>query len=294
LIAWWRSVPDPRDPGVVAADAARVAALALAEDGDRDVTSDVTIAEGQSGVAVVEVRAPLVAAGLAYADAVVAACGLEPVRWAARDGDLLRGDTILGTIDGPLRSLLRAERPLLNLLQRACGIASMTRQYADAVAGTPCRVLHTRKTTPGLRTFEVHAVLAGGGSLHRLDLAHTVMVKDNHWQGLRAGGRALAEALREAAAQGVTGLQVEVESLAQLDEAVAAGATRLLIDNQTPETVREWAARARHARSSIEIEATGGITLATIRAYAEAGADFVSTGALTHSVVGADLGLEIR
>jgi nicotinate-nucleotide pyrophosphorylase (carboxylating) len=294
LIAWWPSVRDPREAAVIATDAARVAALALAEDGVRDVTSEVTIAAGQGGVAVIEVRAPLVVAGVPYADAVVAACELPPVAWAARDGDALEGGTILGTVEGPLRALLRAERPLLNLLQRACGIATMTRQYADAVAGTACRVLHTRKTTPGLRTFEVAAVLAGGGALHRLDLEHTVMVKDNHWQGLRAGGRALRDALAEAAAQGRTGLQVEVESVDQLDEAVAAGATRLLIDNQTPGTVREWATRARQARPGLEIEATGGITLATIRAYAEAGADFVSTGALTHSVRSADLGLEIR
>jgi nicotinate-nucleotide pyrophosphorylase (carboxylating) len=287
-------VRDPRDPAAVAEDAARVAALALAEDGDGDVTSRVTIAEGQQGEARIEVRAPLVVAGLRYADAVVRACGLDAVAWQAVDGDRCAGDTILGTIRGPLRAILRAERPLLNLLQRSCGIATMTRRYVDAVEGTACRVLHTRKTTPGLRTFEVHAVLAGGGALHRIDLAQTVMVKDNHWQGLRASGRALRDALREAAAGGVLGLQVEVESVEQLDEAVAAGATRLLIDNQTPETVREWAARARAARPGIEIEATGGITLATIRAYAEAGADFVSTGALTHSVAAADLGLEIR
>ena len=284
---------DPRAPGVVAADAARVAALALAEDGILDVTSGVTIAEGQHGVGMIEGRAPLVVAGQAYADAVVAACGLDPVTWSVADGDHLGTPTVLGTIRGPLRAILRAERPLLNLLQRACGIATMTRQYVDAVAGTGCRVLHTRKTTPGLRTFEVAAVLSGGGALHRTDLATTLMVKDNHWQALRASGRTLADALAEAAAGGVTGLQVEVESIEQLDEAVGAGATRLLIDNQTPETVASWAARARAVRPALEIEATGGITLATIRAYALAGADFVSTGALTHSVAAADLGLEI-
>lgn len=285
---------DPRDPAAVAADAERLAALTLAEDGTDDVTSRVTIAEAQRGEAVIEVRASLVVAGLTYADAVVQACGLDAVTWQAAEGDMRAGGTLLGTMHGPLRAILRAERPLLNLLQRSCGIATMTRRYVDAVAGTACRVLHTRKTTPGLRTFEVHAVLAGGGALHRIDLEHTVMVKDNHWQGLRASGRTLREALAEAAAGGVHGLQVEVETVAQLDEAVAAGATRLLIDNQTPETVREWVIRARAGNPAIEIEATGGITLATIRAYAEAAADYVSTGALTHSVVAADLGLEIR
>lgn len=276
------------------ADATHLAARALAEDGADDVTSRVTVAASQRGVGMIEARAPLVVAGCLYADAVVAACGLEPIRWDAADGDQVTSPRVIGTLHGPLRAILRAERPLLNLMQRACGIATMTRQYVDAVAGTDCRVLHTRKTTPGLRTFEVHAVLAGGGALHRLDLATTVMVKDNHWQALRASGRTLAEALADAVADGVTGLQVEVEAVEQVDEAVAAGATRLLIDNQTPETVRAWAARARTARPTIEIEATGGITLATIRSYALAGADFVSTGALTHSVAAADLGLEIR
>lgn len=285
---------DLLDPLAVAADAARLAALTLAEDGTDDVTSRVTIAVGQKGEALIEVRAPLVVAGLAYADAVVEACGLDAVAWQASDGDMRAGDTLLGTMRGPLRAILRAERPLLNLLQRSCGIATMTRRYVDAVEGTRCRVLHTRKTTPGLRIFEVHAVLAGGGALHRIDLAQTVMVKDNHWQGLRASGRTLRDALADAAATGVQGLQVEVEAVAQLDEAVAAGATRLLIDNQTPDTVREWVIRARAGTPGIEIEATGGITLATIRAYAEAGADYVSTGALTHSVIAADLGLEIR
>jgi nicotinate-nucleotide pyrophosphorylase (carboxylating) len=287
-------VADPRDPTLVAVDAARVAELALAEDGVDDVTSRVTVAATQLGVGLIEARAPLVVAGRVYADAVVAACGLAPIHWDAADGDEVTTPRVIGTLRGPLRAILRAERPLLNLLQRACGIATMTRQHVRAVAGTECRVLHTRKTTPGLRTFEVAAVLAGGGALHRFDLATTVMVKDNHWQALRASGRTLAAALADAVAGGVTGLQVEVEAVEQVDEAVAAGATRLLIDNQTPETVRAWATRARAARPTIEIEATGGITLATIRAYADAGADYVSTGALTHSVVAADLGVEIR
>ena len=242
----------------------------------------------------IEVRAPLVMAGRAYADAVARAVGLEAVAWRADDGDQMARNTILCTLQGSLRALLRAERPLLNLLQRACGIATMTREYVDALAGTRCRVLHTRKTAPGLRMFEVLAMLAGGGALHRVDLAHAVMVKDNHWRGMRASGRTLREALASAAAGGIGELQVEVESLAQLDEAIAAGATRLLIDNQTPATVGDWMARARAARPDIEIEATGGITRATVRSYADAGVDFVSIGALTHSVRSVDLGMAVR
>ena len=119
------------------------------------------------------------------------------------------------------------------------------------------------------------------------------MVKDNHWQALHLGGNDLAAALAEARAKGIVSLQVEVESVEQLEQACAAGATRLLVDNQPPETVRSWGTRARELRPGIEIEATGGITLANVRRYAEAGADFVSIGALTHSVMAADLGLEV-
>ena len=201
--------------------------------------------------------------------------------------------TVAGVVHGPLGRILRAERPMLNLLQRASGIATATRAYVDAVAGTGCRILHTRKTAPGLRVLDVAAVLAGGGTRHRFDLAHEVMVKDNHWQALRREGNTLAAALADGRRRGVASLQVEVETEAQLEEACAAGATRLLVDNQPPATVRAWARRARELVPGIEIEATGGITLANVREYAEAGVDFVSVGALTHSVMAADIGLEI-
>ncbi|MES2306792.1 MAG: carboxylating nicotinate-nucleotide diphosphorylase [Gemmatimonadota bacterium] len=281
-------------PDLIAADALRVARVALAEDGDRDITSEVTVAAEQTGHAEIEARESCILAGRVYADAVAAMCGLPAPGWLFTDGADVAAGRVIGTIDGGLRGILRAERSVLNLLQRATGIATMTRRYVEAVAGTGCRVLHTRKTTPGLRIFEVHAVLLGGGALHRLDLASTLMVKDNHWQSLARNGCRLADALAEARSRGVVSLQVEVESLAQLDEACAAGATRLLIDNQTPATVAEWADRARAHAPGIEIEATGGITLTTIRSFAEAGANFVSTGALTHSVRSIDLGVEVR
>jgi nicotinate-nucleotide pyrophosphorylase (carboxylating) len=281
-------------PEAIAADAARMAVLALAEDGTRDITSEVTIAADAHGVAQLEAREAVVMSGSAWADAVVAACGLPAITWSARDGERVAANTVVGELHGELRALLRAERPLLNLLQRACGVATMTYQYADALAGTSCRILHTRKTTPGLRLMEIAAVVAGGGELHRLDLAHAVMVKDNHWQGLAAAGRPLADALDAARGAGVNALYVEVESEAQLREACAAGATRLLIDNQSVETVAAWTTLARSLALGIEIEATGGITLNTLRQYAEAGVDYISTGALTHSVRAADLGLEVR
>jgi nicotinate-nucleotide pyrophosphorylase (carboxylating) len=200
---------------------------------------------------------------------------------------------VLGEVRGGFNGVLRAERPLLNLLQRATGIATRTRRYVEALAGTGCRLLHTRKTAPGLRLFDVAAVVAGGGGVHRLDLAHTVMVKDNHWAALHGSRRPLAEALREARSLGARSCQVEVESEAAVREACAAPADRLLIDNQPPATVRSWGALARSLRPGIAIEATGGVTLDNVREYALAGADFVSVGELTHSVRAADLALEL-
>ncbi|NOT07988.1 MAG: carboxylating nicotinate-nucleotide diphosphorylase [Gemmatimonadales bacterium] len=277
----------------LAADARRVAQTALLEDGDRDLTTQVTFASAGTAVAtgVLECRERVVVAGVRYADA-VAGLAQATITWKVEEGQAVdRGP--LGEIRGSLAAVLRAERPLLNLLQRATGIATLTRRYVDALAGTLCRVLHTRKTTPGLRLFDVAAVVAGGGSVHRLDLAHTVMVKDNHWAALQATGRSLAEALDDARALGVVSCQVEVESEAALREACAAGANRLLIDNQNPSTVQAWGTLARSLRPGITIEATGGVTLENARLFAEAGADFVSVGELTHSVRAANIALEL-
>jgi nicotinate-nucleotide pyrophosphorylase (carboxylating) len=276
----------------VTSDAERIAAVALAEDGATDVTTALTVPIGLAGEGRLEYRSGGVMAGAAFADAVARACDCR-IEWRAPDGRTVAAGAVVGLVHGPLGRILRAERPLLNLLQRACGIATATRAYVDAVAGTGCRILHTRKTAPGLRALDVSAVLSGGGARHRLDLSHEVMVKDNHWQALRIEDNTLAAALAEGRRRGVGSLQVEVESESQLEEACAAGATRLLVDNQPPATVRAWARRARDLVPGIEIEATGGITLANVRQYAVAGADFVSIGALTHSVVAADIGLEL-
>jgi len=277
----------------VTGEAERIAALALAEDGDTDITSVVTVPAGLEAEGIIEYRSGGVLAGNAFADAVARACECV-IDWRAADGRVVAPGATVGVVRGGLRRILRAERPLLNLLQRASGIATATRGYVDAVAGTRCRILHTRKTAPGLRALDIAAVLAGGGHRHRTDLGRELMVKDNHWRALRRGGGDLAAALAEARERGAGSLQVEVESTEQLEEACAAGATRLLIDNQTPATLREWAERARSLRPDIEIEATGGITQDNVRSYAEAGADFVSVGALTHSVHAADLAIEVR
>jgi nicotinate-nucleotide pyrophosphorylase (carboxylating) len=209
------------------------------------------------------------------------------------DGAALGSGDAVGTVRGDAGTLLRVERPLLNMLQRACGIATATRRYVAAVAGTNCRILHTRKTAPGLRLFDVAAVLAGGGQLHRLGLDRIVMLKDNHWELLQAAGRDLAAIVKDARRHGALAVQIEVESGEQVDAACGAGADRLLIDNRSPEEFRDLATRARSHVPTIEIEATGGITLDTVRAYAAAGAEFVSIGALTHSVRAADLTLEV-
>ncbi len=277
----------------IGADARRIAELALMEDGIRDVTTEACVAPGQFATGSLLFKSGGVLAGTSYADAVTIICGLDPVVWYQPTGSALEAGSVAGVVQGDLASILRAERPILNLLQRAVGIATATRTYVDAVAGTQAQILHTRKTAPGLRLLDVTAVLAGGGAMHRLDLSTTLMVKDNHWRALARSGRTLADALSAAGTRGVSDCFVEVETPEQLEEACRAGATRLLIDNQTPATVAAWCQRARAARPDITIEATGGITLDNVRGYAEAGADFISIGALTHSVKAADISLEI-
>jgi len=232
----------------IAADARRVAELALAEDGPEDVTTDVTVGAGQLATGAIEFRSGGVLAGLSYADAVAEAVDLTSITWYHAAGATVARGTTIGLLQGDLRLVLRAERPVLNLLQRGVGIATMTRAFVEAVAGTRATILHTRKTAPGLRLLDVSAVLAGGGQMHRLDLAKTVMVKDNHWRALGRSGRPLAAALEQARGRGVSACFVEVESPDQVAEAVAAGATRLLIDNQGPATVRSWAEAARAKR----------------------------------------------
>jgi nicotinate-nucleotide pyrophosphorylase (carboxylating) len=279
-------IPDMHD------DARRVAALALAEDGKSDVTTDTLAAAAEPVVGVVEYRDGGTVAGTLYAAAVAEAADCT-VEWTASDGAAVGAGSAIGRVRGSLAAVLRAERPMLNLLQRACGIATATRAYVDAVGAAGCSVLHTRKTAPGLRGLDVSSVLAGGGGLHRLDLAGELLFKDNHWLALERSGGELGETLKAARRRGVTQLYVEVESLEQLEEACRAGATRLLIDNQPPETLRSWVEAARGLRPGIEVEASGGITLDNVREYAEAGVDYVSIGALTHSVAAADVALEL-
>ena len=274
-------------------DAKALAERALAEDGARDVTSLVAGADGLSATGAVQFRSGGVLAGLVYAEEVVRQCRGLTQQWSLAEGEQAGPHEVVGKLSGDLAEVLRAERPMLNLLQRACGIASATRAYVQAVAGTSCQVLHTRKTAPGLRGLDLSAVLAGGGGLHRASLETEVLLKDNHWHSLSLRGLDLRSVCDDARSRGVERIYIEVETEGQLREACAAGATRLLIDNQVASTFGAWCELARSLSPEIELEASGGITLENVAEYARAGADYVSIGALTHSVVAADLALEI-
>jgi nicotinate-nucleotide pyrophosphorylase (carboxylating) len=196
----------------------------------------------------------------------------------AAEGDWTVPEATFATLGASGRAVLAGERVALNFLQRLSAVATVTRRAVDAVAGTPARITHTRKTTPGLRALERYAVRLGGGIDNRASLADAVLWKDNHWALLGARRSALTEAL-QGAPQGVA-IVVEVENDEQLAAALAAGVTHILADNQSPERIREW---ARRAGPGITIQASGGITPQTARAYAEAGATLISIGALTHS-----------
>ena len=196
----------------IGADARRIAELALMEDGIRDVTTEACVVPGQFATGSILFKSAGVLAGTPYADAVAITCGLDPIVWYEPSGAVIAAGSVAGIVQGDLAAILRAERPLLNLLQRAVGIATATRAYVEAVAGTRAQILHTRKTAPGLRLLDVTSVLAGGGAMHRLDLTSTLMVKDNHWRGLERSGRTLADALTAAGSRGVSDCFVEVET----------------------------------------------------------------------------------
>jgi nicotinate-nucleotide pyrophosphorylase (carboxylating) len=255
-----------------------------------DVTSAATVPADQLGTADLVARAPGVVAGLPLAARVVAR--LAPgatITAGAADGDLVaRGDVLL-TVTGPVRALLAAERSALNVASRASGIATATRAWVDAVAGTGAVVLDTRKTTPGLRPLEKYAVRCGGGSNKRMGLYDVAMVKDNHVAA--AGSVAAAVALVRERAPRIT-VQVECDTLEQVAEAVDAGADFLLLDNMTPDRLRQ--AVALVGDLDVDLEATGGLTLDVAREVADTGVDYLSVGALTHSSPILDLALDLR
>jgi len=207
------------------------------------------------------------------------------------DGVRLRKGQTIAVIVHNARVVLSCERVILNILQRMSGIATLTRRYVDAVAGTGTTILDTRKTAPGLRVLDKEAVRCGGGTNHRLDLSDGVLIKNNHIA--LAGGvvPALERALRNR--RGPQMVEIEVRSLEELDLALEHGAEAVLLDNMSPEQVREAVERVRILDRSVPLEASGGITLENVRAYAEAGVSFISIGALTHSVAAVDLSMRV-
>jgi nicotinate-nucleotide pyrophosphorylase (carboxylating) len=267
-----------------------------------DVTSVATIPAEQTDTADLVARADGVVAGLAVAAAAFELVGevtgfpgaaqdagrMVEVSLVARDGQRVARGDVLATVTGPTRLLLTAERTALNLLCRLSGVATHTRAWADALAGTKAMVLDTRKTTPGLRALEKYAVRAGGGTNKRMGLHDVAMIKDNH--KLAAGGVAAAyRRVREAFPD--TPVQVEVDTLAEALEAVEAGAHFLLLDNMSP---AELTAVVAAVGDRAELEATGGLTLDVAAAYAATGVDYLSVGALTHSSPILDIALDLR
>ena len=263
---------------------------ALQEDvGARDATTEATVPENARARGVLLAKQELVVAGLDVAIAAFRAldplCTWEP---EAREGERFFPGTILGTVSGRARAVLTAERVALNFLQRLSGVATLTRRFVDAVDGTGARIRDTRKTTPLLRFLEKHAVEAGGGVAHRSGLDGAILVKDNH---VRLAGSVRQATLRAVAGAEGLSVEVEVERLDQIEDAIAAGAQMVLLDNFAPDDVREAVALVN---GRVPVEVSGGVTLATVRAYAEARPDFIAIGALTHSAPAVDISLEVE
>jgi nicotinate-nucleotide pyrophosphorylase (carboxylating) len=271
----------------------RLVEAALAEDvGAGDLTTQATVPAGCQARGHIVARERLVVAGLRVAEAVFGL--LSPslqTRRAAGDGQWVQpGDTLLH-LAGPAAALLTGERVALNFLQRLSGIATLTRLYVEAVAGTPAVILDTRKTTPGLRRLEKYAVTCGGGRNHRAGLFDAVLIKDNHLVVLRQEPpNPIAAAVRRArAGYPAARIEVEADGLAQVEQAVAAGADVILLDNMDPVQLRQ---AVQIVGGRAKTEASGGINLSNVRQVAEAGVDAISIGALTHSARAVDLALD--
>ena len=278
--------------------------LAIREDNDirGDITSAALIPESVPGAAEVAAREEGVVAGNAVAPAVLKA--VDPaLEWkpALEDGAPVMPGKKIGTIIGPVRTMLTAERLLLNMLGRLSGIATLTRAYVNEVAGTGARVYDTRKTTLGWRYLEKYAVHCGGGCNHRTGLFDAILIKDNHLAFAHEEGLSPAEAVRRGKAyaaehfrpeEDLPLIEVEVDSLEQLRSVLTAEPDIVLLDNMTPELLSQAVQIRNAAGSGAELEASGGINLKTIRAAAESGVDRISVGALTHSARSLDIGLD--
>ena len=271
-------------------DIDRIVETALAEDvWTGDVTTLALVPADARCRAELLLKEPGIVCGVPVAAAVFHA--IDPsvlVEQRVDDGATVSDvPAVVAAIEGPARAVLTGERVALNLLGRLSGIASLTRRFVELTEGTATRILDTRKTTPGLRALEKYAVRCGGGTNHRFGLYDGVLVKENHIR--IAGG--IAEAFHAVSREPLGSVEIEVETIEQLREAIAAGAHRILLDNMSPEQVRE---AVEEVAGRAELEASGGISLGTIRAYSETGVDFVSVGALTHSARSLHVSLEVR
>lgn len=265
-------------------------AAALAEDiGTGDVTANATIPAEMQAKFVMRARQEMSAAGLVYLAPLFALLSPEvTVTLHKADGDRCEAGAALATLEGPARVLLAGERTALNLLQQLSGVATLTRRYVDAVAGTDAKILDTRKTVPGMRVLQKYAVTCGGGTNHRMGLDDAVLIKDNHI-AVAGSVTAAVQAAQATAPKGMV-IQVECDTLAQLDEAMTAGATMVLLDNMDNATL---AAAVKTTRAAgIITEASGNVNLDTVCAIAETGVDRISIGRLTHSAPAVDIGLD--
>jgi nicotinate-nucleotide pyrophosphorylase (carboxylating) len=265
----------------------RVVEAALAEDiGPGDVTSDSLFEPNDVCRARLLLKEEGVVCGLGVAEAIFRSLDPE-LRYEplVRDGDLTRGP--IAVLEGRTRAVLTGERTALNFLGRLSGIATVARYFTSEISHTGCRILDTRKTTPGLRELEKYATRCGGATNHRMGLWDAVLIKDNHLAAI--GGGSISEAIERARSSG-TPVEVECDTLDQVREALAAGADRILLDNMGLPQLRDAVALAA---GRVPLEASGGVTLDTVRAIAETGVDFVSAGALTHSARSLDVSLEV-
>jgi nicotinate-nucleotide pyrophosphorylase (carboxylating) len=272
----------------------RIVGAALDEDAPwGDLTSETLIPAAATAVAELVAREPGVLSGIEVFAAAfrLVDARIELERVAADGGRFEAGD-VLARVHGPARGILTAERIALNLVQRMSGVATLTADYVAAVEGTRARIVDTRKTTPGLRSLERQAVRDGGGRNHRRSLSDAVMAKDNHLAVLTAGGRDLAEALREARERmpHTAHLEVEVDRIDQLDAVLAGGADTIMLDNFGLDDLR---AGVSQIAGRAVVEASGGVSLETVGAIAATGVDVISVGALTHSARALDLGLDV-
>jgi nicotinate-nucleotide pyrophosphorylase (carboxylating) len=279
---------DPRPPPDLLIEP--IVRRALEEDLGRagDITSQLTIPAETQATARLVARKPGTIAGLVAAECAFAL--IDPsLKFTTHhaDGSMVAANTVLATIQGPARAILTGERVALNFTGHLSGIATATRALVDTVAGTRARIACTRKTTPGLRLLEKYAVRCGGGFNHRFGLDDAVLIKDNHLAA--SGGIAPAIARVRAGLGHMAKIELEVDSLSQLEEALALGVDTILLDNMPPETLRRAVAMAA---GRAVLEASGNVTLLTVRAIAETGVDYISSGAITHSAPSLDVGLD--